>query len=528
MTPRILAGSLAIAVGALVSCAGDSARIGAAEVTDATDATSVADVSGAIDTSDTVESDDTLVPDVEIPPPERGLPVIHQVDTAAAARGEAVFAEAWPGPGIVPQLALRHLYLTWTTDLFKIYGYYTGAPSYWAAFRERYGFVADPDAPDGLPIGFHSVSASTATVTCLVCHAGESPAGGALLGLPNARLDLQGFYDDLRALPAAFEALKAKDLPEPYGSLIKAIPVPDEVPSLAGMTDRTGAPGATDAMGLGFNFGALAIGRDPESDGLHTRFGYQNPNPWWTLAFKTVRYWDGSVPIGGHRTMMATLLGLGLDPTTLVSLDSTFHDVEQYLLTLRPPSWPFEAPNGDDVATGRALFDQHCARCHGTYDGDERTYPNHVVDLAEIGTDPERAAHFGEAEAIVANQLIADPAHRMVSTGGYLAPVLHGVWATAPYLHNGSVPDLTLVLDSESRPVRWRRATGEGAYDRERVGWRYEVVSGEPGPDSPPKTIDERRTIDARHPGLSNAGHTFGDAFTDAERAAVVAYLKTL
>ena len=39
----------------------------------------------------------------------------------------------------------------------------------------------------------------------------------------------------------------------------------------------------------------------------------------------------------------------------------------------------------------------------------------------------------------------------------YTAPPLDGVWATAPYFHNGSVPSIALVLDSTARPGSWRR-----------------------------------------------------------------------
>ena len=40
---------------------------------------------------------------------------------------------------------------------------------------------------------------------------------------------------------------------------------------------------------------------------------------------------------------------------------------------------------------------------------------------------------------------------------GYTAPPLDGIWATGPFLHNGSVPNLALVLDSTRRPTYWRR-----------------------------------------------------------------------
>jgi hypothetical protein len=110
---------------------------------------------------------------------------------------------------------------------------------------------------------------------------------------------------------------------------------------------------------------------------------------------------------------------------------------------------------------------------------------------------------------------------------GYQAPPLDGVWATAPYLHNGSVPTLHHLLKSGDRPRVFTRSyrTGVDDYDAERVGWKVTELPAPPVTDSPP---DARRTYDTTKPGRSNAGHTFGDDLTDDERRAVIEYLKTL
>jgi hypothetical protein len=60
----------------------------------------------------------------------------------------------------------------------------------------------------------------------------------------------------------------------------------------------------------------------------------------------------------------------------------------------------------------------------------------------------------------------------MLATGGYIAPPLDGIWATAPYLHNGSVPDLATLLKSSSRPTYWLRSFDDGDYDLTNVGWK--------------------------------------------------------
>lgn len=160
---------------------------------------------------------------------------------------------------------------------------------------------------------------------------------------------------------------------------------------------------------------------------------------------------------------------------------------------------------------------------------------------------------------------------------GYLTPPLHGVWATAPYLHNASVPDVWSLLDPEQRPAVWRRQltqepgeqgfeTALAAYDQERLGWKHEVlmcgaggmpyVSCEPENAPPAFTalvefintlpgtlnslgyqvtqplgragVQERMIFNSHQFAKSNTGHDFTRALSDVERRAIVEYLKTL
>jgi hypothetical protein len=83
------------------------------------------------------------------------------------------------------------------------------------------------------------------------------------------------------------------------------------------------------------------------------------------------------------------------------------------------------------------------------------------------------------------------------------------------------------VLNSKSRPKVFTRSyhTGEEDYDRVKLGWKYAEV----GPADVRQPARERRKVyDTTQPGRSNGGHTFGDDLTDAERMAVIEYLKTL
>jgi len=111
-------------------------------------------------------------------------------------------------------------------------------------------------------------------------------------------------------------------------------------------------------------------------------------------------------------------------------------------------------------------------------------------------------------------------------TGGYVAPDLSGVWATAPYLHNGSVPTLWHLLDGEPRPVAFQ--VGGHALDLERVG-----NAGRTGDDGVYRYPEGHtpwsrpRVYDTRTPGRSNVGHEFR-TLTSEEKWALIEYMKTL
>jgi hypothetical protein len=107
---------------------------------------------------------------------------------------------------------------------------------------------------------------------------------------------------------------------------------------------------------------------------------------------------------------------------------------------------------------------------------------------------------------------------KLVPYNGYIAPPLDGVWITAPYLHNGSVPTLDAVLNSRERPPYWTRDFSKTEYDYEKLGWKYMV------PDKP----GSKSCYNTKLPGYANTGHYFGDVLTDEERKAVLEYLKTL
>lgn len=95
----------------------------------------------------------------------------------------------------------------------------------------------------------------------------------------------------------------------------------------------------------------------------------------------------------------------------------------------------------------------------------------------------------------------------------YRARPLEGIWATAPYLHNGSVPNLEELLLPSKRSKVFK--VGSREFDPVNVGFR----------------TDRGFEFDTSLPGNSNAGHdTYGvkDLTDDTQRAALLEYLKSL
>jgi hypothetical protein len=120
-------------------------------------------------------------------------------------------------------------------------------------------------------------------------------------------------------------------------------------------------------------------------------------------------------------------------------------------------------------------------------------------------------SHYGEKTALI------EPA-------GYIAPPLDGIWASAPYLHNGSVPTLWHLLHSDERPTVWRR-TVDG-YDQQKLGLEVEAFTDLPAQVK--SSAEKRWYFDTRGFGKSAAGHTFPDSLSETEKTAVLEYLKTL
>lgn len=243
--------------------------------------------------------------------------------------------------------------------------------------------------------------------------------------------------------------------------------------------------------------------------------------PWWLLKKKHAMFYNGFGRGDFGRFLMASNLLTVNDTAESREVDSHINDVLAYIYSLEPPRYP-RSVNQTLVKQGGVVFVQHCSKCHGSY-GEGGDYPNLLVPESVIGTDSLLYKSNYQSPQFVEwfnSSWFAQGEHpaRLEPFNGYIAPPLDGIWITAPYLHNGSVPTLNALLNSKERPKYWSRDFSNPQYDYDKVGWQYTTEQGSSG------TTVYNTTL----PGYGNYGHTYGDKLSDRERKAVIEYLKTL
>ncbi|WP_223433093.1 di-heme-cytochrome C peroxidase [Pseudomonas sp. GL-B-26] len=264
------------------------------------------------------------------------------------------------------------------------------------------------------------------------------------------------------------------------------------------------------------------------------------------------------------------------------------HLIEQTLQRLKPPAWPEELLGAIDktqAAKGRELFTENCAGCHvprsvqsdgrwvqhlkmlpveyvGTDPGAANNIADHRFDLTALKWDPAELAQLdvqlqptpvesldlsklssakglAYITAFVGNQAYREakiPAAERPGMDGFGLPIgvrelraykarpLAGVWATAPFLHNGSVPSIYQLLSpQDERTTTFYKGTFE--YDPRHLGYRTEAFTN-------------GFLFDTRITGNHNSGHEFragkrgngviGRLLQPEERWALLEYLKVL
>jgi hypothetical protein len=173
------------------------------------------------------------------------------------------------------------------------------------------------------------------------------------------------------------------------------------------------------------------------------------------------------------------------------------------------------------------LYVQYCASCHTA--GNAKIFPT-----SEVGTDKNRAIIWSDftigglrsvlrsscTDPVTCNNPDGSPLaddQIVRSTGGYMALPLDGIWARAPYLHNGSVPTLAALLTGDRPTSFWR---GNLSYDQVNVGFVTTSGAG---------------LFDTTRSGNSNVGHDTPEFLGDVDwknqpgmTRDLLEYLKTL
>lgn len=381
------------------------------------------------------------------------------------------------------------------------------------------------EAPNGVEV---------ANGTCFTCHAG-AVAGDTILGIGNSLSDYRGGMQLAgKLLEVRMRTKYGRDSPEymqyeDFGKYFRHMTEGTE----------TTQPGVNPAARIAET---IMRHRDPQTLEYTAEPAYEiadydlgsDTPPLWNVAKKNALYYTG-VGRGDMTKLLfqASVLGIP-DSAQARQAQNAFVDVLAWLRALEPPKYP-GAVDPVLAKAGQLTFEKNCSSCHGTYgkiggDRSDDTYPNKVVSVDVIRTDPLYASYAvtsGITDWYNRSWFATSyPQSRFEPEAGYVAPPLDGIWATAPYLHNGSIPTLADLLNSYDRPDKWARysasaKTPTGAadeYDHDRVGWKV-------------KRGDEARgkyAYDTSEPGYDNGGHTYGDHLSDEERAAVVEYLKTL
>ena len=367
---------------------------------------------------------------------------------------------------------------------------------------------------------------------CLQCHA-QVFDGKLYVGLGNSMID----FTDRKKLNSRGAVLAEKMLArdqrkyeaaEPFIRSMKAIG--DEL-----YTEVRGVNSADRLADL------LVAHRDPQtlrwSDkpvmDVSGRVVPTDTPPWWLLKKKHAMFYNGFGRGDFGRFLMASNLLTVSDSSEAREVDGHFNDVLAYIYSIQPPTYP-RPINASLARKGGVLFVQNCAKCHGHYDaagGGGGDYPNLLIPASTIGTDSLLYTSNFQSPQFIAwfnKSWFAQGDHpaRLEPFDGYIAPPLDGIWITAPYLHNGSVPTLEGVLNSKARPAYWSRDFDNPQYDYAEVGWKYSreevpAVTAAPG-------VKGKSVYNTTLPGYGNYGHRFGDKLTEPERKAVIEYLKTL
>lgn len=375
-----------------------------------------------------------------------------------------------------------------------------------------------------LPYEYTAVTAPNGKVlvapNCLSCHA-QVFDGKLYIGLGNAAID---FTDDKKLNPKKLQALASflkTTSPKNYEAAAPFLTVTKTV----GPFLTAEAPGVNMADRLA---AVLAAHRDPATFAWHDTAQLDVPAdaiptdtpPWWLLKKKNAMFYNGFGRGDFGRFLMASNLLTVNDTSESRAVDAHMPDLLSFIYSIEPPKYP-KPIDEQKAAKRKTIFTKNCSSCHGEY-RDLKNFPNLLIPESIIKTDsflyqsnysnPQFVNWFNKSWFTT-----GDHPAQLQPFAGYIAPPLDGIWITAPYLHNGSVPTLEALLNSSVRPRYWSRDFKKPMYDYQNIGWQF-TAQQSGGND----------IYDTDKKGYGNMGHYFGDKLTSDERSAVIEYLKTL
>lgn len=364
--------------------------------------------------------------------------------------------------------------------------------------------------PDGLEL--------LGGLTCMACHAGYID-GQFIPGLGNTELDYS--LGDISVDPASLTAL----IEAVYGAGSAEAQVTERYAKGA-LATAPYAEAPVRGLNMAFAIEEAAVAhRDPqtlawldEAQFNAAEFAYASDvPPLWLVKKKHALYYNGMGRGDFSRLILQVFTPTIPDRQSAERIVANGADVLAWINELEAPPYP-AAIDRQLAAEGGLVFAQHCESCHGSY-GQQPHYPNRLISIDEVGTDPWYALHFIEHDDLARwyNASWYAQNSSLQPSAAYIAPPLDGIWASAPYFHNGSVPNLLAVINSAERPASWKRSFDSSDYDWDRLGWHYQAGMA-----------TDRETYNTSLQGYSNAGHTYGDVLSAAQQLALLEYLKTL
>ena len=411
---------------------------------------------------------------------------------------------------------------------------------------------------------------SAINIGCAACHAGPSygPDGTpdpttAVLGRPNTSLDLEAFSQRVfGALKTglANEAVLFEAIAHLFPQMtlrewltLKWIVVPKARQRLALLTSgldkplpfNNGAPGLTNGVGaLKSRLGVTRADRYDASTGfvsvpdLGDR-GFRSAfladdayAPKKAERFRDISRLEAETRDNGPIAAIASFFmvpSMGLAPHRTETAIPELVTVLDYLATSRPPRFPGTI-DAIAAASGREVYARACAACHGTYDESTteprlRSFPNWAGD---VGTDRSRLDVFDGALKDAIGK--TDHGRRFIDvdvTRKFAAPLLTGLWSSAPYFTNGSIPTLRHVLYPQTRPKKFE--LGGHRLSMTDIGIDG-VMQGDAWVTPPGyRPYSRPVVIDTGAPGFSNRGHEIQvEGLTARDRNDLLEYLKLL